>query len=1338
MNTDRKNFTGRLNSDIDERLFSLDKFRGDYSDAYNCLILSAIDSGIGLVKGFKGTTEVTTSYGNVSSKKVIGKCVDLPNAKIYYFISAASSANHAIYEVDVQTKTVVKVIQGAILKFSAIMRITGANVVDGKYLLYTDGVNEPRNIDIVRAKAGELTTELQILAAKQPPLEEPKDVTPLTNFTFAGNNIRGNFFQFKYRYVYQDNTKSTFSPISEISTMGDLFFPSNEQTQPNYINNALNFKYLIPNTEIKRVELASRLGNTGDFGICDIIDTDVQKNYVKVAVEILAASENGVTLRVNTATGFVTKTTTSTFGLYYAALDLVTQFNSTENVTTGSMSIYVEPNTNIIYFVGNSGFLFDVVENIPAGEIAKTNQITLSTLPIVSISTYNNYLFNNNRQLIALDVAESNLEYDRVPLKAEAQELVNGSNVVYGGITEGYDLPSIDMLASINNTDILSQSTITVSSVASNMVVYKIDTTSSLFFDYELVFTEVPSGDGGAIINVGSGTPAPYSNYSALIYALFKAYNPDLRVYSPEAKVVVVLPSYDNNVAEDVNTLDPFPNITGTVFTNSGYNLTFSGLTLSTIINIGTTFYVNITYDEQKYYYNYVSKEGDTLNDCIVGLIEKINTNSTNGIVAYQVTDNNYSIKIYSTKQSFDQAEKTLTASASVQKSAGFIKNGLKNGDSYRYAIEYLDKTGKLSTVVTNQLCEVTVPFVPENGIPNSVITVKSRPPVWAEKFQILRTKRRIVNSFLQYTVNNVKITGATFELNFNNAESNLIDYNNLTGSKLSYEFAEGDRLRFIKYANGTYITSHEDLPILGVTTEGALKTALPKTFSTDDLDAFNGVIVEVYRPNSYTILNAENELFYEIAMGGTIGDVGLSTRYHIPDNKSGVDQTQSSSSPLDIPLVMQSIEGDVWYKSTQLLVPKPAPDYLEPILLGSITILESDYQSDRYPVKTSNIGRANAFDQDARQLFRKATAYYSEAYYADSNVNNINRIYATSFKDYDQTFGAIKLFHLDGFMLYNFQENKVGTIPVNRQMVYNQDGSSSLILSSTLLNDCRYYDYVGGINNNPESFAYNQFNKYFVDIKNNAICKIGGNGIIKISEMGMKSYFTEMFNAYKSANVSLTTQKPRFYGAWDEDNSLYILCPEILEQGENPNITYPTIVFNEVVSGWTSKLEIYPNCVAGAFGELFSWTDINAKLWRHNSNNTRNLFYGVQKTRSIEYVSAIAPETTKSYLNMTQEAAMLPTDRYDGIYTGVDPSIWAVPVITTSLGQQSNLIVSDFEKMEGMYLSKFWRDTTTPVTDPLINGDTLKGVWIKMTLTNDSTDDIGLYSTSVGFVVSK
>jgi hypothetical protein len=1312
MNTDRKNFTGRLNSDIDERLFSLDKFRGDYSDAYNCLILSAIDSGIGLVKGFKGTTEVTTSYGNVSSKKVIGKCVDLPNAKIYYFISAAASANHAIYEVDVQTKTVVKVIQGAILKFSAIMRITGANVVDGKYLLYTDGVNEPRNIDIVRAKAGELTTELQILAAKQPPLEEPKDVTPVTDFTFLGNNIRGNFFQFKYRYIYKDKTKSTFSPISEISTMGGLSFPITEQQALFQNSNAISFKYNIPNYDITNVELAFRFGNTGDFAICDNINTSPSENYTRIAVQVLKTNTTGVSVTFINEFVSIEKTTSILTSLYDAAIDLSNQLN------TSLMSLYasahVDPDSNVIIITSKPGNEFD----INVGDIEYIQKVTLLTIPIVGD---NYYLFKNNKPLIALDVAESNLEYDRVPLKAEAQELVNGSNVVYGGITEGYDYPNVDISASVNTTAYDLGLSITTETTTSNIAIFTV--VSTLF-----PITGLDFNDGYSDVNIFVIAEGTLSYVRNNIYNGFKLADPNIRAYSYSNDKVILLSNYNDAVTASSNNT---ASIRVNYGTNQGKSINYNGVPLNTVMPENSCFSVTLTRTisgkSVNYYYSYFSKLGQTLDQVIASFCDVINENDVN-IVAYQVPENHLAIKIYTTDAAYLNADATQ-AGKIIESS-----NGLKNGDSYRYAIEYLDRTGKLSTVSTNQLSEINVPFMPENGVPNAVITVKSRPPVWAEKFQILRTKRRRVSSFLQYTIRSVtnSTSGNLLNLNFSNADSNLPFYNEKFGAKLSYVFATGDRIRFIRYKDGTPFQSHEDLPILSITTEGALQIPLPLTFEYDVLDDLKGAIVEVYTPNIYSNASESNELFYEIAMGGTIGNAGEATRYHIPNNKSGNDQTQSLSNPSTTPLIMYSVEGDVWYKSTSIL------DFSNAIY--STEILESQYQSDRYPIQNSNIGRANAFDKDARQLFRKATAYHSDAYYADSNVNNINRIYATSFKDYDQTFGAIKLFHLDGFMLYNFQENKVGTIPVNRQMVYNQDGSSSLILSSTLLNDCRYYDYVGGINNNPESFAYNQFNKYFVDIKNNAICKIGGNGIIKISEMGMKSYFTEMFNAYKSANVSLTTQKPRFYGAWDEDNSLYILCPEVLEQGENPNITYPAIVFNEVVSGWTSKLEIYPDCISGAFGEVFSWQGVGAKLWRHNSNDTRNLFYGVQKTRSITIVSALSPDSSKTYLTLIQEPAMLADDRYDSIYeaNAVDPSIWAVPTISTSLGQASNLIVSDFEKKEGFYYGGFLRDTTTPTTNPLLTGDVLKGVWMKMTLTNSSTKDIGLYSTLINSVPSK
>lgn len=50
-----------------------------------------------------------------------------------------------------------------------------------------------------------------------------------------------------------------------------------------------------------------------------------------------------------------------------------------------------------------------------------------------------NYLFYNNNVLTPIEVSEQTLLQDYVPQKAKAQELLNGTTVIYGGITEGYN-----------------------------------------------------------------------------------------------------------------------------------------------------------------------------------------------------------------------------------------------------------------------------------------------------------------------------------------------------------------------------------------------------------------------------------------------------------------------------------------------------------------------------------------------------------------------------------------------------------------------------------------------------------------------------------------------------------------------------------------------------------------------------------------------------------------------------------------------------------------------------------------------------------------------------------
>lgn len=1216
---DKKNFLGRLNSDIDERLFSTERFRGDYSDAYNVLVLSAIDSGVGLVKGFKGTTEIPFDYGYSSiNRKVVGRYADLQERKIYFIIAhgSTSASQDGIYELDVSSKTVELVLRGSFLKLNNTMRITGINVIDGKYFLYTDGSNEPRNIDIARAKAGELTTEQQILAIKQPPLKAPYDLISQTDSTFTGNNIRGNFFQFKYRYVYKDNTKSVFSPISKISTMGALFVPEVEQDIPFQDGNVISFKYNVDSLEVKSVELAMRSGNTGDFAIIDIVDS------------------------------------------------------------------------------------FDIGDNI--------------------------YLFKNNNILTPLDVVESNLEYDRIPLKALAQECVNGSNIVYGGITEGFTLPNVEIEAGI------------FYSVPES---YNFNTPSVVSEAGKFVFNcdggvGIPSmsiGFSDGVVSVSTTVSGVYLSDQIMrdtIYDQFISAYPTLKIYKIGTNQIRILSIYGNTVSA---TTGNSHYVNATRDSTVGGNISFYGDPLgsvlpTTVLPVNSYFSIFINKNGAYYYYYYYSLVGETLSTCLFKLCNKINAA---GIMAtaYRVPSALNEIKVYS----IDEEELDTYAKAVV--SPLQLNLSLKNGDSYKYGIVYSDINGRLSTVATNNDCNIDVPFDLSLGYVNPSVFIHSRPPSWAYKYHIVRTKRRRIAKFIQFNMTNIGISGDRLEFNFSNDLSNMPYYNDKYGAKLSYEYSAGDRVRFIKYRTGEYFPTSEDVPILGVNENGSLQIPFLKTIpcSSGDLAGLAGSIIEVYSPNNYSETSSDKELFYEIGFTGDIGNYLEDDCYHIAD-ASGISQSPDLATPLRLFL----FDGDVWRKTTRLLNVDHTP--------GDFDILESEYQSDKYTIVSSNIGRANAYDKDAKEVFRKSTIYHTDAYQVDSDVNMINRVYATSFKDYTQSFGAIRLLFLDGFMLHVFQERKVGQIPVNRQMVYNQDGSSSLILSNALLNECVYFDYMGGINNNPESFCFNQFNKYFIDIENNAVCKIGGNGIIRISDMDMVSHFTEVFSKYKNVDLSLTIgQTPRFYSAWDEDNKLVIFAPETiietLPEPYDPIVTSsPTIAFSEKQQGWSTKIDFNPSAIVGAFGELISWSLSNGKVWQHNTNEARNLFYGVQRTRSIEVSSCPSPDMSQSFLAVIQEPAMLSDDRYDSIEPGTasDPSIWNMPEISTSLGQVSNLLAEDFEKKEGIYFAGYYRDTTTPVDNPLIEGDALKGVWIKVKLTNSSSKDIGLNAIALGSVLSK
>jgi hypothetical protein len=65
-----------------------------------------------------------------------------------------------------------------------------------------------------------------------------------------------------------------------------------------------------------------------------------------------------------------------------------------------------------------------------------------------------NYLFYNNNVLTPIEVSEQTLLQDYVPQKAKAQELLNGTTMIYGGITEGYNPVKDTNFSYVTNTTI--------------------------------------------------------------------------------------------------------------------------------------------------------------------------------------------------------------------------------------------------------------------------------------------------------------------------------------------------------------------------------------------------------------------------------------------------------------------------------------------------------------------------------------------------------------------------------------------------------------------------------------------------------------------------------------------------------------------------------------------------------------------------------------------------------------------------------------------------------------------------------------------------------------------
>ena len=247
---------GKMNKSLDERIIP----KGQYKDAMNIQVSTSDDSDVGTVQNILGNTIINTinnddgeSIGN--NWECVGSIADEKNNKLYWFGCDDTNNIDAIFEYDTNPDTgpelnlILVDSNHNVLKFEQDQFITGINIVDN-LLMWTDGFNEPRciNIDDCRSGSTNLSTQTQ----------------------FTGGVTGGDI---KEEHITLIKKKPTQAPIIELVTTGSALTSGTSQSinfSAKVIGDTIVVKVILDN---KLVASAGTVYNDGS-GSSDYVASD--------------------------------------------------------------------------------------------------------------------------------------------------------------------------------------------------------------------------------------------------------------------------------------------------------------------------------------------------------------------------------------------------------------------------------------------------------------------------------------------------------------------------------------------------------------------------------------------------------------------------------------------------------------------------------------------------------------------------------------------------------------------------------------------------------------------------------------------------------------------------------------------------------------------------------------------------------------------------------------------------------------------------------------------------------------------------------------------------------
>lgn len=262
------------------------------------------------------------------------------------------------------------------------------------------------------------------------------------------------------------------------------------------------------------------------------------------------------------------------------------------------------------------------------------------------------------------------------------------------------------------------------------------------------------------------------------------------------------------------------------------------------------------------------------------------------------------------------------------------------------------------------------------------------------------------------------------------------------------------------------------------------------------------------------------------------------------------------------------------------------------------------------------------------KEVTRKSDVTWSDIYEDELSFNGLSSFNAAmvNWTKLDQEDGSIqKLLNANGNLVV-FQEDSIGMMPYNKNVIYDTQGGSVVGITQNVLDKNSYRPYAEGVygTSNPESIVQFGNRKYFVDKMRGILGRLSTDGITPISEVAFENYFSNL----------MTTNKNAFLiGGYDPKHSEYLLAVNI---GEGESALNHTLAFKEK-KGFPLFFTYKADFMLYADKELYLWKA--GKLYLANSSATRNNFFGTQYNSKLTTVINTEAGDDKIYKNVFIES---------------------------------------------------------------------------------------------------